>query len=225
MIATSLSANAAVSIVGVNSATENSYAGDASATDLVNQGQSTYSSAAYSGSLFFGPADNNGVHGGDGVNSEITFWLSASPGNTYTVTYDLNTAVNALGYDINSIQTIHAWSSNSGNQKNQNYTVEVSTVAGGAAFSNIATVAFLPFTDTAQAGASKVNITESATNILATGVDQIRFTYTIPAGASGQPSPTIREIDVFGVATVPEPSSTALFGLGALGLLLRRRRI
>ncbi|MEP4078001.1 PEP-CTERM sorting domain-containing protein [Haloferula sp.] len=228
-LGTTLSANAAVSIVGVSNATQSTYSGDASALDLINQGQSTFSSVAYSeeprfGGATRGNAANNGAHGADGANTEITFWLSAVANETYTITYDLNTAVNAAGYDINSIQSIHAWTNNSGNQKNHNYTVEVSTVSGGAAFSNIATVAYLPFSDAGQSGASKVNITEDDTGILATGVDQIRFTYTIPDPSGVQASPTIREIDVFGVATIPEPSSTALFGLGALGLALRRRR-
>ncbi|MEP4078002.1 sialate O-acetylesterase [Haloferula sp.] len=203
---------AGVQVTGDSSATESMYSGDVSATDLVNQGQSSFSSVAYSsvggntnphfgGTAATGGANNNGVHGANGTNTEITFWLSASVGDTYTITYDLNTEVNTDGYDITSIQTIHAWTNNSGNQKNQNYTVEVSTVTGGAGFSNIATVAYLPFSDAGQGGSSKVNVTEDATGILATGVDQIRFTYTVPAGATGQPSPTIREIDVFGTPT------------------------
>ncbi|MEP4078003.1 hypothetical protein [Haloferula sp.] len=214
-----LAASAAVQVAGVSNAMENTYSGDESATDLVNQGESSFSSVAYSSvggntnPHFGGPdptggANNNGVHGANGTNTEITFWLSASAGDTYTITYDLDTAVNTDGYDITSIQTIHAWTNNSGNQKNQNYTVEVSTVTGGAGFSNIATVAYLPFTDAGQGGASKVNITEDDTGILATGVDQIRFTYTVPAGATGQPSPTIREIDVFGTATNTGPDLT-----------------
>ena len=225
--------NAAVTIAGVNSATETEYSADASATDLINQGQSTFSSVAYSeaplfgGSAATGGAANNGIHGlGSGDNGEITFWLGAVANDTYTITYDLNTAVNTLGYDITSLQTINAWRDNSGNQKNQNYTVAVSTVDSGVAFTDLATVAFLPFDTTSQAGASRVNITEDTTGILATGVDQIRFTYTVPDPAGTQASPTIREIDVFGVATtIPEPSSTALLGLGTLGLLIRRRRI
>lgn len=145
--------------------------------------------------------------------------------DVYSITYNLNTSVNALGYDITSLQTLNAWGNNSGNQKNQNYTVDVSTISGGAGFTPIAAIAFLPFDETGQEGSSRVNVTEDATGILATGVDQIRFTYTVPDPAGTQGSPTIREIDVFGVATIPEPSSTALFGLGVLGLLLRRRRL
>jgi hypothetical protein len=229
-LGTTLSVNAAISIVGVNNATQNTYSGDASATDLVNQGQSSFSSVTYSanprfgGTAASGGAHNNGIHGADGTSGEITFWLGATAGETYTITYDLNTTLNPAGYDIRSVQTIHAWTNNSGHQKNQNYTMDVSTVSGGAGFSPIATVAYLPFDEVSQSGASKVNITEDATGILATGVDQIRFTYTIPTPSGSQASPTIREIDIFGTATIPEPSSTALLGLGALGLVLRRRR-
>jgi PEP-CTERM motif len=70
-----------------------------------------------------------------------------------------------------------------------------------------------------------VNITEDATNILASGVDQIRFIYTVPnPSGGGNPGPTIREVDVFGVATIPEPSSFLLCGLGFIALLISRRR-
>ena len=49
-----------------------------------------------------------------------------------------------------------------------------------------------------------MNISETATGVLAKGVDQIRFTYTVQADPGTQPSPTIREIDVFGAATMPQ---------------------
>ncbi|MEN8864565.1 MAG: sialate O-acetylesterase [Akkermansiaceae bacterium] len=195
-----------VQITGVSSASEAEYDGDQSATDLVNQGQSSFSSIAYSeaprfgGTVATGGANNNGAHGGS-ASGEITFWLNASAGDTYTITYDLNTSVNTLGYDITSLQTIHAWSNNSGHQKNQNYTVEVSTVDGGASFSSLTTVTYLPFSSASQSGSTKVNVTEDTTGILASGVDQIRFTYTVPDPAGSQGSPTIREIDVFGVPT------------------------
>ena len=49
-----------------------------------------------------------------------------------------------------------------------------------------------------------MKISETDTGVLAKGVDEIRFTYTVQADPGAQPSPTIREIDVFGVATGPQ---------------------
>ena len=219
-----ITADAAFVYVGVSTLTDAAYGADASATDLVNIGQSSYSSVAYSAAPFFGPADNDGTVGAANTTTDITFWLNASANDTFSITYDLNTLVNTLGYDITSLQTIHGWTGNSsGNQKNQNYVVAVSTVADGG-FSDIGTVAYNPFGSANNTASSKVNVTEDATGILATGVDQIRFTYTVPASGGTQPSPAIREIDVFGSATVPEPSSAALLGLAGLALILRRRK-
>lgn len=208
-IAASLSASAAVSVVGVNTNSDGAYAADASSTDLINAGvPSLASGPTYSIPVHFGPtANNDGTVGASGVNTDITFWLSASAGSTYTITYALDTSVNAAGYDINSIQSIHGWNSNSGNQKNQNYVVAVSTV-GNTGFADIATVAYLPFSSANVGASTKVNVTEDATGLLATGVDQIRFTYTIPTPTGTQGSPTIREIDVFGVATASDSDNT-----------------
>ena len=47
------------------------------------------------------------------------------------------------------------------------------------------------------------------------------FVSTPPDGNEGT---VFREIDVTGTAVIPEPSSTALLGLGFLGLIARRRR-
>tara|TARA_B110000285_G_scaffold161738_1_gene180657 strand:+ start:299 stop:6547 length:6249 start_codon:yes stop_codon:yes gene_type:complete len=202
-----------VLVSGVSSGTDADFGSDASATDLVNQGQGTFASVAYSTAPYFGGtastggANNDSSVGSAANSGDITFWLGAAAGQTYSITYDLDTAVNTLGYDITSLQTIHGWGNGSGNQKNQNYTVEVSLV-GDAGFTNIATVAYLPFTSANNTASTKVNVTDKATGILASGVDEIRFIYTIPASGGTNPSPTIREIDVFGSATSTAPDTT-----------------
>lgn len=208
-----------VVITGASSSINPDYGSDVSATDLVEAGSPTLASGpTYSVTPDFGvAANNNGTVGTTNANSSITFWASANAGETYSITYDLDTSVNTDGYDISSLQTIHGWSNNSGNQKNQNYTVDVSTTLNNS-FNHIATVAYFPFDNTSQAGSTKVNVTDNATGILASSVDQIRFTYTIPSDPGSQPSPTIREIDVFGVATntLPDTSDPLLAIAGSL---------
>ena len=61
------------------------------------------------------------------------------------------------------------------------------------------------------------------TGVLASGVTGIRF-ITSPTSTSAEVG-IIHEYDVFGTATVvPEPTTTALLGLGGLALILRRRK-
>ena len=193
-----------VSVKGVSSNVDADYVADVSNSDLVNSGSSALSSVAFSQAPRFGPrAHNDGAMGAAAEKADITFWMNAKAGDTYSITYTLNTTTNTLGYDIHTIQTIHGWDSNSGFQKNQNYTVEVSSV-GSAYFTKVTTVEFEPFSNTDTIGSSRVNISETATGVLAKGVDQIRFTYTVQADPGAQPSPTIREIDVFGAATMPQ---------------------
>lgn len=220
-----ITSNAAIDITGVNSPLDAFYGSDVSNSDLINSGSPSLSNVTYSQAPWFGPnAHNDGSVGIVNNTSTITWWRGATAGSTYSITYELDTSSNTLGYDINSIQTINGWTNNSGNQKNQNYVVEISVI-GSAAFNPLASVAYLPFGSGTNTASTKVNITEDTTGILASGVDEIRFTYTVPASAGQNPSPTIREIDVIGTATaVPEPSSAALIGISIIGSLLRRNK-
>jgi PKD repeat protein len=201
-------ADAAVLVTGVTTnGISNAYGDEVSASDLVNAGQSTFSSVAFSTTPYKSniSAVNDGVVGADTL-TDIVFWNNAVSGATYSVTYTLDTSVNTLGYDITSIQTINGWEDNSGDQKNQNYEVFVSTV-DSAAFTSLAAVAYLPYTTNTTTASTKVNITEDETGLLASGIDQIRFTYTVALGGQN-PSPTIREIDVFGAAVVDLDQAT-----------------
>jgi PKD repeat protein len=78
---------------------------------------------------------------------------------------------------------------------------------GNEAFTSLVTVAYLPYTPATTTASTKVNITEDQTGLLASGIDPIRFTYTVALGGEN-PSPTIREIDVFGAASV-DPDQAA----------------
>ena len=101
-------AQAAIIIVGVNTLTDAAYGADASAADLVNSGAASLAGTTFSATPHFGPtAHNDGSVGLANTTADITFWLNASGGSTYSITYTLDVSVNTLGYDITSIQTIH----------------------------------------------------------------------------------------------------------------------
>ena len=130
------------------------------------------------------------------------------------VTYTLDTSVNTLGYDLSNIGIFSGW--NDDGRDGINVTVSYATVSAPMTFVNITTA-------TQDDGATKfenANITEGVSPfVLATGVKSIRFTFNSPEnGGAGY-----KELDVIGVATVPEPSAALLGGLGMLALLRRRR--
>jgi hypothetical protein len=199
---------------------------------LINAGQSTLSSATVSATsyIFTGTAINDGNY--SNTNADNTFFAVATGAFPATATYDLNVTVNVLGYDLTSIKSFMGWATVSAAQANQTYTIEVSTV-GSAFYTSLATVAYKPFNDTDSPTDYETFVTVSDSvpgGVLATGVDSIRFTFTDPIGVNGVADGSgtvegtlIREIDVFGTATIPEPSA-AILALGGLLFLGRRRR-
>ncbi|MCP5537879.1 MAG: PEP-CTERM sorting domain-containing protein [Akkermansiaceae bacterium] len=204
------------------------WAGSISSTDLVQTGAPTFANRSYSATPHsaFGGATSDGVHDGgtgDANTSNCTFWVV---GNLpMTITFDLNVATNTLGYDITSVDVFQGWTSSSGMQANQNYTIAVSTV-GSAGYTDLITVNYNPFgTANDSHHYTHTQVTENSSGILASGVDSVRLTFLTPASSGGSdPGIVINEIDVQGVATVPEPSSAALLGLAGFGILLRRKR-
>lgn len=175
----------------------------------------------------------NEINDGLATQTAGTFYYRANNQFPGTATFDLNVAVNTFGYNITSIQSFMGWyGNNSQAQANQTYTVDVSLV-GSSSYANLATVSYRPFLDVSGANyESHVVLTQdNGTGILASGVDSIRFTFLDPLsattgvanGAGGNEGTLIRELDVFGAASVPEPSAALLGGLGMLALLRRRR--
>lgn len=214
LILTPAAINAAVIQTNLNDSDQLKYTNDVSRGDLLNGLTGT----VLSGWRLENGADpskiNDGIHGGTG----------APVGGAWTngpasVTYNLGTG-NGFGYDLSSIQSIASWGTDG--YGNQAFKVEVQLV-GSTIFSALASVNNSPFTASGptNGGSTKTTLTDS-TGILASGVQQIRFT-TVLAGGSTAGDSVIREIDVNGVAAVPEPASFALLSLGALALLRRRR--
>ena len=206
--------SAALIQTNVSNPDQQFYALAASSSDLIN-GLTATTASGWNLAFGGGPAQlNDGLHGANNPPVQGAFSTVGA-----TVTYNLGLG-SGFGYDLTSIQSIASWSNDG--YGNQAYTVEIQ-LAGSGLFSPLASVSNTPFTTgtSTSGGATKTTLTDG-TGVLVSGVEFIRFTAT-SAGASVGGATVFREIDVNGVASVPEPSSLGLLSLGALGLLRRRR--
>lgn len=153
---------------------------------------------------------NNGTTGANGDNDGVNPANVVAGGSVYTFFLDVTT--NTLGYDISQVDVFTGWIDN---RAGQTYTVAFSTV-GSATFTDVLSVS-----ESATATSLVTHVMDDGAALLGTGVDAIRFTI----GATDGTEDVYREVDVIGSATaVPEPSSAALFGIGGLALILRRRK-
>lgn len=140
-------------------------------------------------------------------------WLSAS-GNRPTITIDFD-----LGgtFDVDSVH-LWNWTYNSATNTRGVTTMDISFSSNGTDFANtLQDVAFTPY-PTASTSATSETQTFAAVN----GVTHIRLTDINNALDPGDAYVGFSEIR-FGEA-VPEPSTSALLGLGGLALILRRRK-
>lgn len=133
--------------------------------------------------------------------------------NGYTTTYDLDVTLNINGYDITEFRLFSGWNDD---RASQQYTISYSLV-GSSAFTTLTSITSL------QSDGSLLTRTYDDTSApLLTGVDAVRFNFVYPNNEFGRAT-VYREIDVLGIATVPEPSAALLGGLGMLALLRRRK--
>ncbi len=158
--------------------------------------------------------------GGAADRTHLIFAIAGGGADTGTfVTYTLNTASAPLGYDISSIAVYGGWNDNGRDQ--QLYTVAYSVI-GSSDFIDLTSVNFNPTIDGGQQSATLTTISDNSGPFVASGVDAIRFTFNNPAPENGYTG--YAELDVFGVATVPEPGVFAsLCAAGAVLLMSRRR--
>ena len=132
--------------------------------------------------------------------------------NGSSITYLLPTS--SAGYTISSIDTFTGWRDTG--RVEQDYTVSFAFASNPTNFINEFTVN----ADVTSGNDMKVSTANSTGAALGTNVVGIRFNFaTTQNGYVGY-----RELDVIGAASVPEPASIFLLGLGALGLLATTRR-
>jgi hypothetical protein len=192
-----------------------------SSTDLVNVGSPALASVTTTnfqqgtpGFLGFpNPALNNGTAGA--TDSDAVF-----DANGFTVTYSLALASAPRGYDISKIETYAAGPGGTGNSRgDQHYELFVAYANAPSVFVSLGT--FNAYTG-GDAGGTQLIIRGNGSDLLASGVSAVRF--VIPDAILDS---FYREFDVFGAATVPEPSTTAMLaalGFGGTIALLRKAR-
>jgi hypothetical protein len=168
--------------------------------------ESTSSDPAKLSNGDFGVADSKG--GAESVT------ISSAASDFTTITYSLNLGSAPAGYDISQIDTFSGWQDDG--RINQTYEVLYSTVDAPGTFISIEDVNFAP----GDFNSAKASITDDTFVPLATNVGALQFAF----GTQQNSHVGYRELDAFGVASVPEPTTTALLGLGGLALILRRRK-
>jgi hypothetical protein len=225
-IITSLAALAAFTIAGPASAAVVATAAvgasgtfTVSATDLADASQTGTGASLSTGTAVFGSAAAKVIDGGV-YNSQGFNWtpetLTPSVGSTLT----LNLATSLHGWDLNSIVVLTGVGpTDQWERSDHSYTIALST--DGTNFGT----PFINVNDTttasqASGGEVQMTIADNTSAPLGTGIKAVRFVF---ANAIGPDQNMYREIDVLGVASVPEPSAALLGGLGMLALLRRRR--
>ena len=235
MAAAAMSSHAAVVATSAFNTTSRTFY-SVNSSDLIQNGAATLSSGPTVSSGSFTEFDSaNGANSfalanlNDGTNSNITgSAFSTGYDNTavdtfnYATDFVLNTTTNTLGYDLTSITV-----TSNGNDRRVNQNIEIFyTTVANPTFQLLKAYTFTPATASSSNYSLRVNVTEDAgNNILATGVNAVRFRVLTPAAgyATSTGGTVFSEFDVAGIATVPEPTTALLSALGCLALLRRRR--
>ncbi len=208
----------AAAVIVTNTAQEgpgNTFA--VSNSDLLQTNLASFQTTGGFGSFGGGPISVlfNGIFGASGA---VFDGQNIAPGTGATLTFSLNLSVNTMGYDLTQLTTIASWDTG---RDGQEYSISYSTVSAPGVFISLAIIPqFNPqgVVDTLNSH-TRVSVTDS-NGILASNVAHIRYTFT-----SFENSGTAyREIDVLGVASVPEPTTFGLLALGAGAFILRTVR-
>lgn len=194
-----------------------------SSSDLLQAAGVTVSST--SDAVVFTYSDGNTpVGGGIPVVTDGAFGTApagvaivGNDGRGANLTYNLNLATSPAGYDLSSIAIWGGWGDNG--RDGVTAKIAYATAANPGVFVDLATVNYNGDGGFPQSY-NRVLLTDDAGNI-ASGVTAIRFTFNLPNVENNWVG--IREIDVLGVATIPEPASLALVALGGLAMLRRKR--
>lgn len=229
------SASAAIIDTTNSSADSTAYYGSVSATDLINNGQATLTSATSSNGGSFGFSSANIT---DGTGAAGAFFYTGTTVNgsselppfpetsTYVLNTNASTGGSATGYSLTNVNVFAGYGGTSNALGNQIFDLEYSTVAAPTTFVNLGTFSYTPQA-AGGTGATEQLISDN-TGPIAFGVAAVQFVFHDPQTAGpGNSGTLIQEADVIGAPTVaaPEPSAAylAAFGFAALGLVRRRR--
>lgn len=200
------------------------------ASSLITTGQSSLLSVSgTTPSLGFplGGVNNGsavGFSGGTMNQSTLTFYENL--GAPATITFQLN-----QGYNITSIKSLAGWGDTYFGSQLFSVALEI---ASSGIFVPLGNFGETPYTPVAPPGFPEVTdfgfsvlttISDNGTGVIASNVTGVQFVFTDPyPGIPSLNGTVIRELSVFGTATVPETSSCLLIALGGIAMSSRRRR-
>jgi hypothetical protein len=194
-------------------------------SDLINFGASTLDSFTVSANSNPDETPDRGAIDGAADNLSPSYtWFSNHTGDTGldknpgVFTFNLDVSENTFGYDIARIDSFAGFRLRQ--LADQVMTVEYSLV-GDAAFVILDTYSYL---DPAGKEYSRISLADDTADYMLTGVDALRFSYADPLSNTYNEI-MIQEIDVIGVAAVPEPATIGMLGASAALILFVRRRL